>query len=374
MLNIKVKASGNLPIGTGQIASFTPPGIFIGTYNYPNVFAGPLAVADPEAGYPSGKEYGKTIEDVISLNNNVYRASQKTRVKDMGAGFTISLQESTMSLDFVDMELDVARHLHATTDMDRNSEAPMRSMVELNSMKITSNPRIPRRVDYFHGDTDLKAEDAVWALYKSGLGITYLEGVLSSGSLGIGRRRRLVPTRWSITAVDDIIYRNMKQEIIDLPIIPGIEVFKKSYLGNDFTIVLLPYSMAYEMQEMWNSGFSATNKNVSIDHEFMEGRKKYASNVGGAYYAARLAVFEYLTRIRRQASVIVLRTIGSEYYTPLGVWLVRETVRDAFKTKPAKYASVEDLVRNEPTGIKNWHGLSKVLRNTYVQKSIFEYI
>ncbi len=362
-------------IGTGDIASLTPPGVFIGTYGYPYVFAGPLAVANPNLEYPSGKEYGRSIEEIISLNRNVYRASQKTKVEDVGSKYTVSVQESSMSVNFVDMELNVAGRLDPSTDHDRRNESPMRSMVELNSMRITSNPKIPQKVDYFHGDTDLKAEEAVWGLYKRGFNVNYLEGVLSSGALGTARRRRLVPTKWAITAVDDIIYRNMKNELFDYPLVPGITVFRNSYLGNNFTVILLPYSLSFEMQEMWNMGNNPiSSPSVSMDYEFMEGRKKYAGNVGGAYYAARLAVFEYLSRIRRQAAVIVLRTIGKEYYAPLGVWLIREAVRDSLNRGATSYSSVDELIREEKPGIRNWNIISKVLRNAFVQKSIFEYV
>lgn len=367
--------SGSFRIGTGDIASLTPPGVFVGTYDYPNVYAGPLAVADPELEYPSDRLYGKSIEEIIGLNRNLYRASRKTKVDDVGSKYTISVQESSMSVNFVDMELNVARRLDTSTDHDRVNESPMRSLVELTSMKITSNPKIPGKVEYFHGDTDLKAEEAVWSLYGRGYSVNYLEGILSSGALGTAKRRKLVPTRWAITAVDDIIYRNMKRELTDYPPVSGITVFRNSYLGNSFTVILLPYSLSFEMQEMWNtSGNILTSQSVSLDYEFTEGRRKYASNVGGAYYAARLAVLEHLSGIRRQAAAIVLRTIGSEYYAPLGVWLIRETVRDAFNKRPAYYSSVEELVREEKTGIRNWDGISKVLKNAYVQKSIFEYV
>lgn len=362
-------------VKTGQVASMTPPGIFIGTFGYPKVYVGPLAIADPNGMYPSGREYGKGIGEIVRLNRNIYRASQKVEVADTESKFTISVQESSMSLSLVDMELDISRHLDPKTDIDRSLESPLRSMVELKSMKITSNPKIPGKVEYFHGDKGLKAEEAVWDLYKSGFAVNYLEGILSTGSLGTGTNRKLVPTRWAITAVDDIIYRNMKKEIVEFPIISNITVFSNSYIGNNFTIILLPYSLAFEMQEMWeNNSPLLSQEGVSMDYEFMDGRKKYAGNVGGAYYAARLAVFEYLARIRKQAAVIVLRTIGPEYYTPLGVWVVRETVRNAFRRGKNEYSSVDELVRNIRTGIRNWNSLSKVLKNSFVQKSILEYV
>lgn len=366
--------TGNLEIRTGNVSSVTPPGIFIGTYNYPRVYAGPLAVVDPSSAYPSGKEYGKGMEEILAMNRNLYRASKKIRINDMEGTYARSVQEAAMASNYVDMELSISRRLGSPVERDTSLDSPMTSMVEVSALSMSSNPKIPGKVDYFHGDVHLDSSEAVWQLYRSGLDIGYLEGVFSSGSLGIGSKRRLVPTRWSITAVDDILYRKMKGEIIGYPMIQDITVFRNSYNGNGFTIILLPYTLAYEMQEMWtgNSLWGSGN-NVSMDYEFSAGRKRYADQVGGAYYAARLAVFEYLSRIRRQAAAIVLRTIGQEYYSPLGVWVVRETVRNAFSKQPSRYSTINDMIRTENPGIRGWDGISRVLGNSYVQKSIMDY-
>lgn len=366
--------TGELEIKIGDVSSLTPPGIFIGTYNYPKVYAGPLAVVDTARDYPTGNEYGKGMEEILSLNRNLYRASKQIRVSDLEGTATRSIQEAAMSSAYVDMEMNISRNLGNRIDRDRTFESPLTSMVELNSIRMSSNAKIPRKVDYFHSDTAFNSSDAVWELYKSGMSIGYLEGIFSSGALGIGKKRRLVPTRWSITAVDDIIYRKMKGEIIQYPVVSEIQVYRNSYNGNRFTIIILPYSLAYEMQELWTeNSLWESSGNVSIDYEYSGGRKKYADEVGGAYYAARLAVFEHLNAIRRQAAVIVLRTIGQDYYSPLGVWLVRETVRKAFESSPVSYGSVDELVREERTGIRNWNNNSKVIKQSFIQKNIMEY-
>lgn len=367
--------TGSMEIMTGDVASVTPPGIFIGTYNYPKVYAGPLAVVNPAFAYPTGKEYGKGMEEIISMNRNLYRASSRMKVNDVESKLPVTIQEAAMSSSFVDMELNITKKLGTGMERERGLDSPLTKMVEISSLKIASNPRIPHAVEYLHMDSALDSSEAVWNLYKSGFSIGYLEGVFSSGALGLANKRRLVPTRWSITAVDDIIYRKMKDSILNMELLSEIEVFRNSYNGNSFTIILLPYSLAYEMQEVWQeTSLWGGAQEVSLDYEFTSGRRKYADRVGGAYYAARLAAFEYLSKLNRQAAVIVLRTVGQEYYSPLGVWLVRETVRKAFEGRPTRYSSVDELIRSEKPGIRNWHTTSKVLRQSYVQKSILEYI
>ena len=71
------------------------------------------------------------------------------------------------------------------------------------------------------------------------------------------------------------------------------------------------------------------------------GRKKYAENTVGGYYAARIAVLEQLRIIKKQSSVLALRFVDpNEYIAPLGVWVVREAVRRALKSKPIIFYSI----------------------------------
>lgn len=374
MADRSLSLSRSAILSRGEVSSLTPPGIFIGSYNYPAVYAGPMAVADPSSPYPGRNQYGKSKDELISLNGNVYRASRSIRVNDLDNPYTSAIQETAMSSGFMDMEMSISRILKGSIDRDASNESPVSSLVEIERLSMSSNPKIPGKVQYLNGDTDLRAEGAVWSLYREGFDVGYLQGVLSSGSLGLAKKRRLVPTRWSITAVDDILYRNMKEILLRNDTIPEIRVFRNSYLGNSFAVILLPHPFSFEMQELWSRGSMwGGSQGAAIDYEFTSGRKGYAGNVGGAYYAARLAVMEYMEKIGRQASAIVLRTIGSEYDTPMGVWVVRETVRHAMESPYTRYDTVDDLIRNENTGIGDWNLRSPVLRNTQVQKSIMDF-
>lgn len=78
------------------------------------------------------------------------------------------------------------------------------------------------------------------------------------------------------------------------------------------------------------------------DYESFSGRKEYASNVTGAYYSNRLALCEYLDRVKKQASCLVLRECRPEYYAPLGVGILREASRAAFLKQPERASSLEE--------------------------------
>jgi hypothetical protein len=65
-------------------------------------------------------------------------------------------------------------------------------------------------------------------------------------------------------------------------------------------------------------------------HEGYEGRTGYVEETAGAYYASRLAVLEHLESVGRQAKCLVLREVSDDYWAPVGVWQIRESVRNAF--------------------------------------------
>jgi len=99
------------------------------------------------------------------------------------------------------------------------------------------------------------------------------------------------------------------------------------------------------MLEAWMRGslWSEGGK-VLEDREELKPRSQYASQVTGAYYAARLGVLEHLESIQRSAACLIWRDIGAGYWAPVGVWLIRETVREAMKQTPKQFDSLSEAI------------------------------
>ena len=112
-----------------------------------------------------------------------------------------------------------------------------------------------------------------------------------------------------------------------------------------------------------------------MDWEPWEGRTTYADNVTGAYYAARLSVLEHLAQRQRQALPIVYREITDAYLFPLGVWVIRESVRLALEAKPRCFDNLEAAVRavSMECGEPAWHRDSRLLREARVQRRLLDY-
>jgi hypothetical protein len=66
----------------------------------------------------------------------------------------------------------------------------------------------------------------------------------------------------------------------------------------------------------------------------------------------RLALCEYLEKIKKQAYCIVFREERPEYYAPLGVGILRELAREAFSKQPEKFNTLEEALHQSQTRLK----------------------
>src|SRR5256885_9748706 len=206
---------------------------------------------------------------------------------------------------------------------------------------------IDQHLDRATSDTDLRAKEAVLDVYGRGLPVSKIQRAFSVGAFGIEKNRRFVPTRWSITAVDDTIGKDLREMVKTFPLINDIRVFETIGFDDRFLVVMVPRLWRYELIEAWypNTLWNPLGREVGLfgDHEGLEGRTTYAS-IGGCYYAARLAIGESLERERRQAATVILRETHPGYIMPVGVWNVREHVREALRRPPHRLPSMADTL------------------------------
>ncbi|MBI3190471.1 hypothetical protein HYZ41_02085 [archaeon] len=190
-------------------------------------------------------------------------------------------------------------------------------------------------------DTDMLSKDAVVDLYQHGLPISSIQKAFSTGSFGKERNRKLVPTRWSITAVDDMLGKRLIEDIKNNPTINSYQVYECNKLNSRFLVMMMPTEWQYEFLEAFAHVFGSEEM-LFVDWEGFEGRKTYAG-MGGCYYSARLAVAEKLKKMNKQAGALVFRE-SYHGYVPLGVWLVREHVRAAMNSQPKNFADFDSAL------------------------------
>jgi hypothetical protein len=240
----------------------------------------------------------------------------------------------------VDTELKLSRAPRRVLSLSEDTQ-PYGPVAPMEHFR-TSNPSVDRKIEKAYYDRDLKTSNAIFSLYKEGILVTRLQRALSIGMFGEGVRRRFVPTRWSITAVDSTISLRLVDKVKGYTTIDKYRVYRYSVYDNQYVAVLLPEPWRFEWIEAWfpNTTWNQFTKEPYIigDYEEYFGRRTYAK-VGGCYYSTRLAVAEALVEERRQASAIVLRETYPGYIMPLGVWNVGESIRELTRQRPAKFDS-----------------------------------
>jgi len=367
-LNIKLKTkthfSGN-----------SPPEIFVGRYNYPNINAGILSpdnYEEPKTEILSMPELwhekNLSIPQILANRGKLIYGRFLTSIKKTQNKFTNLMQEISMAYKPVSTEFFLKKP--PKQNLEINKYTPIISNpAPLEHARLQENPKIKPKVDYLVSDTDSKAVNSITELHKSQIPTSNIIKILSAGLLGLKTKRKLVPTRWAITATDDTISKALLKKIKYYKEINEILLFHANYIGNHFEILLLPDKFAFEVIEtsikgsLWNP---TQRISVMNDYEFFYGRKTYAKQVIGAYYTDRLTICEYLEKIKRQATVFFMHEEKPEYNAPLGVGIIRQTARHALTKPPEKFSTIQQALQKAGSRLKTplsvFTNTSKILK------------
>lgn len=301
------------------------PNLLIGTYGYPQVRIGTLA---GEADSPSELVKKKlNIKEIVEQRQAILNTNIKSHVKEQHK-YLEETQTIAKSTNAVDTHIEIDKPLRVDTQFHEKA-MPHGPSAQLKHLELNEEPRIKRSVERLTNDTDAKAATVMSELQTKGINEYHMTKLLSAGTLGTQEKRKIVPTKWSITAVDDTYAKQLRTSIQDHDD-HQYSVFQGYYLGNYFFICIQPGDFSYELIEVVLPGsiYNQTKELfISKDHEFTQGRKNYVNQTAGGYYAAKLPVLEYFKKIKKQGRVTEFRIITPQYDTPLGVWVVREGVR-----------------------------------------------
>ena len=324
-------------LASNEIQGSSPPGVFVGRIGYPKVSIGPMVppLFGDTAVLDTPEEWlGRPVDEIVDYRYSLVRGNSRASVEDARepGRFLSSLQELAMASRPVDTELRLTKAPRRILTLSEDTQ-PYGPSGPLDRFKI-DNPSVDRRVQTAYYDRDLGAAGAVGELYRKGVLVTRIQKAFSLGMFGVGPRRRIVPTRWSITAVDSSISLELIDRVKHYPTIDDYRVYSFGVYDNQYVAILLPEPWRFEWIEAWfpNTTWNqfATTPYMIGDYEEYFGRAKYA-RVGGCYYSTRLAVAEALERERKQAAAVVLRETYPGFIMPLGVWNVRESIRELFR-------------------------------------------
>jgi hypothetical protein len=369
--------------GGKELDGSSPPGLFVGRFGYPKVSIGPLVTAShgdtllldtPE------DWVGRSVSDVVGYRTMLVRGTQQVNVLDAEKPIRLVEDVQTLALasESVEVEATFKRpprgHLSLSDELPPYGPSAPIEKVRLDVRKVDAG------LDRLASDTDATARTAVTELYDRGVKVSRIQRAFSAGTLGRRGRRKLVPTRWSITAVDDLLSKENLEQIREFPELSEFRLYRYTALDNRWFIAFLPGSFRYESIEAWypNTLWNPNTERIVMlgDHEGFKGRTSYAS-MGGCYYAARLATTEELVRRRRQAGVLVFREVHPGEILPLGVWNVREHVRAALQQPFEAVGSMAELLSKMSESfaipLPHWLSQSAVLHEARTQRKLEEF-
>ena len=381
---IKFLKTNSAKLSLKTLRGATPPSIFVGRFGYPKVKVGPMLSplhGDTKILDTPEMWIGKTLGDIVNYRTSLIRGVVPgVDVRKASGKYIESLQELSMSKKSANAEavfekLPVVEFEHGKNYAAELENAPFGPVAPLKSFKTSSSLSTEHGIQNAYYDKDLPATQAIVGLYQRGIEVSRIQRVLSMGMLGLQKKRRLVPTRWSVTATDDAISSDLVSRIELHPTINFFEVYKYFHMGNYYFIILIPDDVwNFEMHEAWFD--SNGNLGTVADFEDARGLDHYPS-IAGAYFAARLGVTEYLFNRRRKAAALVLREIRPEYIIPVGVWQIREGVREAFKGQRGEFDSFEKALDFACIGSSvsgtEWIKNSVIYRNMIQQRRITEF-
>ena len=366
-----------------KIGGSSPPSVFIGRIGYPKISIGPMIppiLGDTSLIDTPELWLDRSLDDIVDFRSMLIRGKHTVNVFDVESSNKIvehtrelALSKNSVFADALFEKKPKGRIAFYDESQPHGPSAPIKKF-------DISNPKYEQHIEKAYYDTDLKSRDAILGLYNHGVSISKIQRAFSVGAFGVKKSRRFVPTRWSITAVDSNIGEAMMKNTKTSPWINEFRVYYHNQFDNRWIVLMMPSEWQYELIEAWypNTTWNPYGRSISIfnSYEFYKGRTTYAE-IGGCYYAARLAVNEVLNKEHRQAGVVVLREAHPGYIMPIGVWNVRESVRKALKEKYIKFETLDQALiyisNKMDISLQRWIRNSAILKNQLYQKRLEDF-
>lgn len=278
----------------------------------------------------------ENYDEIIKLKaKNILGSTNKAYIKHTDDRIAKELRDIYKSKVPIEFNSKFEEELKFNKVLVNNITGITGSKNPLISLKSNENSKTSKQIEKYSVN-DLKAKEAIIKLYERGTNEHQIIHLLALGSFGVQINKKLVPTRWAISAYDKTIEQHIQREIIKYKTIESYEVYKCFDKGNYFIIILMPEVFTCEVIE----AFPGAIESDYVDHSNKLNKKE--PDTSGGFYATKISVFESLKKRKRQASIISIRIID-DYDIPLGVVFVREAAREAIKIPILKTNSKKEF-------------------------------
>jgi len=367
-------------VDVGQkLEGSSPPSVFIGKYGYPKVYVGPMMAPEhgdtsvldsPEEWIPAGLR----TQQIAEFRLQLVRGKSVVGIKDFRNKLVQQMQEVALAKKYVYANAEFEKKPRGVEFSFDDSHQPFGPSAPIKHFE-KENVKFEMQMEKAFYDKDLKSAPAVIELYEKDLPFTQIQKAFSVGAFGLEKNRRLVPTRWSITAVDDTLGKYLVNKVKQNPLLDSYQVYEFAALNNYFAVLLIPTVWQYEWMEAFIH-IMGSEEIIFADWESNFGKKEYSS-VGGCFYSVRFAVAEKLTQLGKQAGAIVFRE-AYPGYIPLGVWACREITKNGLQQAPKSFSNMQDALAYINTklhlGVQRFKQESTLLKTLGVQRNLLAFL
>ena len=342
----------------------------VGEQNYPNPKIYNVSTGQKDNSFFKTNEVvKKDYSDIVKLKaQNILGNTNNIYIKKTNTRIITEINDVYKARKPAQFESQFDKELKFNKPILNKLSGVLGTQNELINVELTENASTSKQIEKYTDD-DIKARQAIINLYEKGIPESQIINLLGLGNFGIQLNRKVVPTRWSISAYDVAIEKHLHSIITKHNPINQYEVYYAKDKGNEFVIVLAPDGYTFENLEFgdeWN-GSDYVGHNNKLPYQ--------TPNTAGGFYASKVAIFEHLRKRKKQAQIYCIRLIEG-YDIPLGVVFVRETIRQAMTNQIFKTSNFQTLkkylLENHTQHYKQLIN-SKTLQENKTQKKLKDY-
>ena len=344
--------------------------LIVGEKSYPSLKMHSVSTKDRENSFlKSGEVVKKDYFDIFRLKaKNILGSTDNSHIRKVDLRIKKEISDIYKSKSEIEFTSEFERELKFDKVVLNKVSGIVGSKNPLLSLLANENTKTSKQIEKYT-EHDVKAKDALISLYERGINESQIIHLLSLGEFGINVNRKLVPTRWAITAYDKCIENYLHKRIVGYNVIKNYEICYYKNKSDTHVIIFIPDFYRAEHIEDWEG--KVGRDYVSFDNKL----KSNEPNNAGGYYATKIGVNEFLDKRKKQAGFIAIRIIR-DYEVPLGVVFVRECVRECLKNKVFESYDLNEIhkyLRENYPVFYNHFVKSKVLNEIGKQSRLDEF-
>ena len=297
--------------------------VIVGEKNYPNLATHNISNDNKISSYKNSSDIvKKEYDNIFKIKaRNILGSTNPVHVKNTSNRIQDEIRDIYKAKNIVNFSSNFSKELTFDKVVVNKVAGIVGSKNDLISLNSTENTQTSKQVEKYCVE-DIKSREAIISLYERQVNEHQIINLLALGSFGISINKKLVPSKWAITAYDQTIEKYLYKKILNFKLINEYEIYSYLDKGNFFVIILFPDNFAANIIETFPG--AVEQDYVGVDNKL----KKAEPETAGGFYATKIAVNEFLVSRKKQASYLTIRII-KDSEIPLGVVFVRECVRQA---------------------------------------------